>query len=80
MANVYMVINCPDEKLKPFLAHLKQFDDDDKDSASMIEVVVHAPDLGEPRIAAMFQELGMPYSGKVRWAEKAAKMEWKPDA
>lgn len=80
MAHVYMVVSCPDEKLKPFLAHIKQFDDGDKGSASMVEVVVHAPELGEAKTTAMFQELGMPYHGKVRWAEKAAKMEWKPDA
>lgn len=79
MANVYMVINTPDEKLKPFLRHLKAFDDNDKDSATMVEVVVHAPEMGSPAVEAMFKEIGMPYAGKVRWAEKAAKMEWRPE-
>jgi len=78
MANVYMVVDIPDDRLKPFLNYLKQFDDD-RPELSMIEVVVHAPELGESYVAAMFGELGLPYSGKVRWAEKAAKMEWRPE-
>ena len=77
MANVYMVVNCPDEKLKPLLSHIKQFDEDDKDDVSMIEVIVHAPELGADNVEAIFKELGMPYFGEVRWAEKAAQMEWK---
>jgi D-alanine-D-alanine ligase-like ATP-grasp enzyme len=69
----------PEEKLKPFLCHLKDFDKEAGEDVTMIEVVVHAPELGETRIEAMFKELGMPYVGKVRWAEKAAGMEWKPE-
>lgn len=80
MANVYMVIDTPDEKLKSFLQYLHDFDESDRNSVSMVEVVVHAPKLSEEVVAVMFKEIGMPYMGKVKWAEKAAKMEWKRDA
>ena len=74
-----MMLQVPKELMRPILQHFRDFEGQHSEEC-IAEVICNDPTMSEADCEEMFASIRppLPFCGKVRWAEKADKMEWKP--